>query len=224
MPALIGTDYGRLLLAKLALFAAMLLLAMTNRWYLAIRLPSEDREAAAFASAQCDPRNHAAGIGVVTIVRALGVTVPAAHQVPVWPFEHTLSWRPVANSAWRQVILAAAGAIAIMSAGVALAGFRPGLIGAPLALRAVPRGEQFALGTARRAHAPMGCGSRRVSRRPSRLLTWLLAVPAHPRPMRRHRCLTTESIVRGGELYAQNCHGCHGPQGRGDGRRRPLSP
>ncbi len=30
-PALIGTDYGRLLLAKLGLFAAMLGLAVTNR-------------------------------------------------------------------------------------------------------------------------------------------------------------------------------------------------
>jgi putative copper resistance protein D len=92
VPALIGTDYGRLLLAKLALFAAMLLLAMTNRWYLSIRLPSEDGEAQRLLR-----RNAileiAAGMGVVTIVGALGVTVPAAHEVPVWPFEHTLSWQ-----------------------------------------------------------------------------------------------------------------------------------
>ncbi len=192
VPALIGTDYGRLLLAKLALFAAMLVLAMANRWHLSIRLPSEDREALRLLR-----RNAileiAAGIGVVTIVGALGVTVPAAHQVPVWPFEHTLSWKPVADSAWRQVILAAAGAIALMSAGVAVAGFRPGLM------------RQWWSGLAGVAASVA-------------LLAWLLAVPAHPTTYAASaEPYTTESIVRGSDLYAANCLGCHGPQGRGDG-------
>ena len=45
VPALVGTDYGRLLLAKLALFAAMITLALVNRLRLTPRLHTHDRAA-----------------------------------------------------------------------------------------------------------------------------------------------------------------------------------
>ena len=203
VPALFGTDYGRLLLAKLALFAAMLILAMINRWQLSIRLPSEDREARRLLrrNSLCE---IAAGIGVVTIVGAMGITVPAAHQVPVWPFVHTWSFEPVADSAWRQVILAAAGGLAVVSAGIALAGFRAGLMGAGSG-RPHAHTRQTVAGLAGLAASVA-------------LLAWLLTVPAHPTTYATSpEPYTTDNIVRGGELYAADCRSCHGVEGRGGG-------
>ncbi len=108
VPALIGTDYGRLLLVKLGVFAAMLGLAVTNRGVLTPRLAAGDRAALPMLR-RTAVLEIAAGIGVVLIVAVLGVTVPAAHQPPVWPFDHTLSWQPIQQSAWMQVAVAAAG-------------------------------------------------------------------------------------------------------------------
>ena len=45
-PALLGTDYGRLLVAKLALFVVMLGLATVNRSLSARRLAADDRDVA----------------------------------------------------------------------------------------------------------------------------------------------------------------------------------
>jgi len=228
VPALFGTDYGRLLLAKLALFAAMLILAMINRWHLSMRLPSEDGEARRLLrrNALCE---IAAGIGVVTIVGAMGITVPAAHQVPVWPFEHTWSFEPVSDSAWRQLILAAAGALAVVSSGIALAGFRAGLIHAASGRRrapgyasvapraAPPRGSslRLALPGALTRQTIAGLAGLAAS---VGLLAWLLTVPAHPTTYAASPApYTTDNIVRGGELYAANCRSCHGVEGRGGG-------
>ena len=65
-----------------------------------------------------------AGIGVVAIVGVLGVTPPAIHETPVWPFAHTLSFARAEQSAWLQMALAAAGLLACVAVGVALAGLR----------------------------------------------------------------------------------------------------
>jgi putative copper export protein/mono/diheme cytochrome c family protein len=192
VPALFGTDYGRLLLAKLGLFAAMLGLAVANRGYLAPRLAGGDRPAVRLLR-----RNAileiAAGIGVVIIVGALGVTVPATHQSPVWPFEHTLSWQRIQQSAWIQLVLAAAGAVACIAAAIvvrAALGRPPRLPIAALAGVVVPAG----------------------------LFAWLLAVPAYPTtystsPVR----YTADAIASGAALYASHCIACHGRDGQGDG-------
>jgi putative copper resistance protein D len=92
-PALFGTDYGRLLLVKLALFASMLSLAAVNRFALTPRLAR-----GSFQDAARLRRNAiletAAGVGVIAIVGALGITIPAAHQAPVWPFSFGLDLQP----------------------------------------------------------------------------------------------------------------------------------
>ena len=123
IPALIGTRYGWLLLAKLALFAAMLVLAIANRRHLSIRLGRED-PAAPRLLRRTAILEMAAGLGVVTLVGALGVTVPAAHQSPIWPFDHTLSWNLVVQEAWVSTVLVLVVTIACVGAGVALAGMR----------------------------------------------------------------------------------------------------
>lgn len=96
VPALFGTSYGRLLLAKLALFAAMIALAAANRlrWTPRLRaaqdgLPLRRLGRNALAEAGL-------GLAVLGIVGALGVTVPALHSQTVWPFPYTIAaWRVV---------------------------------------------------------------------------------------------------------------------------------
>ncbi len=109
--ALVGTDYGRLLLAKLALFGTMATLAMANRWYLIPRITANDG-----AALQSLRRNAiletAGGIAVVTVVGALGITVPAAHGTPMWPFARTLSLQAAEQAAWVGAVLGAAGVVA----------------------------------------------------------------------------------------------------------------
>ncbi|HSS70162.1 MAG TPA: copper homeostasis membrane protein CopD [Casimicrobiaceae bacterium] len=93
IPGLVGTGYGRLLLAKLALFAAMLALAAVNRLVLTPRL-STGGSAAASRLRRNALVETAFGAGIVAIVGVLGITIPAAHQSPVWPFSRGLDLEP----------------------------------------------------------------------------------------------------------------------------------
>jgi putative copper resistance protein D len=76
--ALTGSDYGRLLLAKLALVAAMLMLAAVNRYVWTPRLLGVQPHAV-HALRRNTVLEIAAGLCVLGIVGALGVTMPAAH-------------------------------------------------------------------------------------------------------------------------------------------------
>jgi putative copper resistance protein D len=192
VPALVGTDYGRLLLAKLALFATMLALALVNRLRLTPRLYTRDR-AALHGLRRNALLEAATGLLVVTLVGVLGTTVPAAHQTPVWPFAHTLSLEPVYESVGISTALVFAASLALVAAGVALRGFR------------TRRPTLWIPGVAAICIAVSSSA-------------WLLAVPAHPTsylasPVR----FTTTSIVNGAARYARDCSGCHGSQGRSDG-------
>jgi putative copper export protein/mono/diheme cytochrome c family protein len=192
VPALFGTEYGRLLLAKLALFAAMLVIAAANRWYLTPRVAGHDHR-----SLNLLRRNAileiAAGSVVVTIVGALGVSIPGAHQPPLWPFDHTLSWQPAERSAWVGAIVAATITLACVAAGVTLEGARrrrPRLLIAGLACVAAT----------------------------TAISAWLLAVPAYPTTYLASPVpYTTDSIIRGAMLYDRSCSACHGAHGHGDG-------
>jgi putative copper resistance protein D len=77
VPALIETDYGRLLLLKIVLFAAMVSLAAVNRFHLLPRLGDLDRVRQIQRNSLLE-----AGLGlmVIEIVGALGTIPPALHQ------------------------------------------------------------------------------------------------------------------------------------------------
>ena len=95
VPGLFGTGYGRLLLAKLALFAAMVALAAANRLRWTPRLRAGDESAPRRLERNAIAET-ALGLAVLCVVGALGVTVPARHTQIVWPFPYTLSgWRLV---------------------------------------------------------------------------------------------------------------------------------
>lgn len=82
--ALIGTSYGHWLIAKLALFAAMVAIAAYNRQRLSPRIGAGD----GFALRQL-ARNArvelAVGVVIVAIVGHLGISVAAIHDHPVVP-------------------------------------------------------------------------------------------------------------------------------------------
>jgi putative copper resistance protein D len=83
--ALFGTTYGRLLLLKVALFAAMAALAARNRFILTPRVRQgfrADTDAARVAMrgiARNAWKEALLGVGVALIVGVLGMSVPAAH-------------------------------------------------------------------------------------------------------------------------------------------------
>ena len=191
VPALVGTPYGRLLLAKVALFATMVALAAINRRRLTPNVDAGDVGALRMLARNA-AFETAAGVAVVAIVGALGVAVPAAHQSPVWPFAFTLSAEPAESSAAVRWMLGAC----ILTLCVIV----------PAHLwwsNRTARQRAFAYGSAAIV-ALLGAS--------------LLAVPAYPTtyapsPVK----YTTAAIAAGAVSYAANCVQCHGPHGRGDG-------
>ena len=98
VPALFGTRYGALLLAKVALFAAMIALASANRlrWTPRLRTVGEPALKRLRRNAIAETTLGAAVLGVVGV---LGVTVPALHSQTVWPFPYTISdWHMIPAS------------------------------------------------------------------------------------------------------------------------------
>jgi copper resistance protein D len=91
VPALLHTDYGRLLLIKIALFLAMVAIAAVNRFRLTPQLVQQASIAASRDALRKLRRNAAvevlAGAIVIAIVAALGTMPPAihaAHQHPTY--------------------------------------------------------------------------------------------------------------------------------------------
>lgn len=191
VPALVGTEYGRWLLAKVSVFALMLAVATVNRGYLVPRMATGDRGAR--RSLRLNAMLEAAlGIFIVFVVGRLGVTEPAAHQPAVWPFARTLSWQAMERSAWTQLVLAAAGAIALAAALFALKG----------ALSRPPR---------------LSWGAFACIAVPAALFAWLLAVPAHPTTYLTSPVgYTTRAVADGAARYSAYCSACHGRDGRGE--------
>jgi len=196
---LFGTRYGQLLLAKLALFAAMVALAAGNR-----RRFNRVSASAAQPDAGRDPAIAAAfrriarhatyettlGLGIAGIVGALGASVPAMHAPIAWPLPFTLDWDVTAPAThWRLLALLAAAFVAAAFALVSPRSWRfarAGLVAASV----------IALAAA--------CA--------------LVAVPALPTTYARVPIpYAVPSIGRGAALYAAHCAVCHGAEGRGDG-------
>jgi copper resistance protein D len=84
IPALLGTDYGRLLLLKIALFLAMVAVAAINRLRLTPRLIDDSNPAAVHDARRKLRRNATVeasiGAAIIAIVAQLGVLPPASHS------------------------------------------------------------------------------------------------------------------------------------------------
>ena len=226
VPALIGTDYGRLLLAKVALFLAMVAIAAINRLRLTPRLAltvssprcgeallhersANGAPAAARRALRALARNSVTeamlGLAILVIVGALGTTPPGLHVLqPTWPFAVRYS-----DAAFGDTELRAALALAMWAIGVGLlCGAMLILIGAK-ARRAHPRLTPWliAAGTA----VAIACVANFAP-----TLT-LATVEAYPTSFYiAPTGYSASSIVRGAKLFATHCASCHGREGRGD--------
>jgi putative copper resistance protein D len=198
VPALVGTPYGRLLLVKLALFAAMLSLAAINRFRLTPRLIATPSDQAGvpdplrelYRSAACET---GLALLLLLVVGALVHLKPGLHDQPIWPFPIAINAAGVVLTQGARLVLVAAAAAGAL-----------GLVATALAMRR----RRWLFGAAAIAVVILASG---VGLRP-------FVVEAYPTsyihsPIR----YGALSAARGMPLYAENCALCHGPYGYGDG-------
>ena len=198
VPALVGTSYGWLLLAKVALLIPVLLLAQHNRRRLLPRLGGDGDTVGRPAMARLGRFVAAeAGLGLLILLLTTGLSLspPAVHDPVWWPFSQRYAWDVAAalpGGPTRVLIgvqLAFLGLLA-MVVGLMLRSWRVILVGA--GGLAVVAGLWVAL-------PPM-------------------TVDAYPTTYRRSSVpYQAVSVASGGVLYGAHCATCHGPGGRGDG-------
>jgi putative copper export protein/mono/diheme cytochrome c family protein len=190
--ALFGTRYGDVLVVKLALFAALLVIAAINRSRLTPHLVDADGRARRSLRRNA-MLEIAGGILIVAIVGVLGTLVPGAHQSPVWPFPFALdfSLTGLTNRA-----------IAVLYASLLVAGAALALI----------------IGGMRRKTSRMwiaGCVALLVSAVAS---TSIFAVPAFPTTYAASPVpYDVHAVAAGARRFASDCSGCHGADARGNG-------
>jgi putative copper resistance protein D len=214
VPALIGTDYGRLLLIKVALFLAMVAVAAVNRLRITPRLVREAAAGGVPARAEALPaliRNclieTTLGLAIVGVVGALGTTPPGSHVQPTWPFAVRYSDAAFGDPELRGKLVSALWA----SGGGILLGGLLILIGATARRRAWLRACTITTGSA----IAVACVAYFV---PTFQLATVEAYPTsfHVSPTGH----SAGSIVQGANLFATHCASCHGREGRGDGPAR----
>jgi putative copper resistance protein D len=199
VPALVGTDYGHLLLAKVGLFIAMLLVAAVNLLRFAPRLAGAagDRHVIWRTVSRLQSNagiETALGLGVLAIVGALGILPPGLHSEPGWPFPFRLDLDalPVPLQILLAILVLAICLCAVAGVGAAATGqYR----------RMAPFAAALVLCLAA-GWIPLRPAIERAY--PTSYYT-----PAEP--------YAAASIVRGAAVYAENCALCHGATGHGDG-------
>ena len=196
-PALIGTEYGRLLLAKIGLFLGTLVIAAVNLRRLSPCLAA-GAEAAAWRAALWLRRNALAeaglGLAVVAIVGVLGILTPGLHSEPGWPLPVRVDAAALTAGA-RTLLLLLMLAVAVCAVATV----------ATAAAGAYRRAALFAGAVALCLAA--GWLPLRAAVEPAYPTSFY--APAEP--------YAVDSVVRGVALYRANCALCHGADGRGDG-------
>ena len=195
VPNLVGTEYGQLLLIKVALFIAMVAIAVFNRFSLMPRLRRADWpvEATLRAFERNGAIEIALGVAIIAIVGTLGIIAPAIHDQPSWPFPIRIAFEPSADATERLDLL-----VAIAASAAAIAAILVGILSHRL------RWFLLALG----GIALIWFAPRLIELTAPAFPTTFLTSPAG---------YTAQSIAVGAELYVQHCAGCHGQRGRGDG-------
>ena len=191
-PGLVGTDYGRAVLAKVALFGVMIGLALYNRLALTERLSCSGDDARTRLR-----RSVLVEIGlgmlIVGVAALLASLTPAVHEPPLWPFAWQPSFELMSDNEFRQEVVTASLLVGLAAMAVVASLFlRRGRIIAlaVLVLVLVTRGSSFGL----------------------------LLAPAYPTSFFTSPTdFAVSGIVEGQVQYGKLCAGCHGVSGRGDG-------
>jgi putative copper export protein/mono/diheme cytochrome c family protein len=190
LPGLFGTDYGRALLTKAALLLLILLLAALHRFVLAPRLPGSLGVLRLSVAVEA-----ALGLGMLAAASVLVALPPGAHSQPDWPFSMRLSFELMEDEELRREVVDAARAL--------------GGAGLLLLLAILSRRVRWLAVLAAAA------------------ISWfaiphfdLLLLPAVPTYFWQSETgYTKQSIDAGRRAYVENCMGCHGEGGHGDGER-----
>jgi putative copper export protein/mono/diheme cytochrome c family protein len=193
VPALLGTNYGQLLLLKITLFLAMVVIAAVNRLKLTPEL-SAGPAAPALRRLQRNALVEAAlGLIIIGIVGALGSIPPGLHVEPWWPLPFRFDGDAFTAPALRvDAVLASAAAViaaaAIASVVLSRRRRRAAILALLIALAGLAWNLQFFI------------------------------VPAFPTSFYRSPTnFSLGSIARGRVLFERHCAGCHGAAGRGNG-------
>lgn len=189
LPGLAGTDYGHVLLIKLAVFGMLLALAARHRFALSPRLATSPRAL-----------NRSLGLEIVLAAALLAAASllaslpPGAHEQPNWPFPLRPSLDVLADDDLRAEIGAALLQLATAGALLFIATLHRRLhLAAPVAAIAL---AWFALPSLR-----------------------LLLVPAEPTTYwQSPSAHDAASIARGAASFQRHCVACHGSRGAGDGK------
>jgi putative copper export protein/mono/diheme cytochrome c family protein/peroxiredoxin len=202
IPRLLGTTYGYLLLAKLGILIPLMGLASRNRWRLKPRLAN----LAAHSEFEKIPvlltqlqrgviAEVSLGAVILLIVGMMGITPPARHVQPVWPFSFRLDWSNLAASADVRFLTNTGATLSIV--GIVL-------LASAVFIRRHRRwivtggGIVFVMGVL--------------------VATNTLSIDAYPttyvRPSVAYNAI---SVANGMLLYSESCAVCHGIAGYGDG-------
>jgi copper resistance protein D len=197
VPALIGTEYGRLLLAKISVFLVMVLIAAVNLFRLSPRLGTRSGVAIGVTLRQLRRNAYAeagCGIAVLVIVAVLGILPPGLHTEPGWPLPFRFELAALGGQAGAVLLALALGCAISVVFGVISAA-----VGRYRRALGAFAGLFLCLGL---AWLPL-----RPAIEPAYPTTFY--APAEP--------YTASSVARGEPLYAKNCALCHGSDGKGDG-------
>ena len=200
VPALIGTGYGRLLLAKIAIFVTMVTIAAVNLLRMTPRLAEASvGRRPLIQGALGHLRRNAlveAGLGlcVLAIVAILGILPPGLHTEPGWPLPFRLELGALAGRP--QILLAILTALAAI---LAITGVATAAAGRYRAMMAAWGGLATSVA--------LGVLVVRPAIEPAYPTSFY--APAEP--------YATASVEGGARLYAENCALCHGVDGKGDG-------
>jgi putative copper resistance protein D len=197
LPGLLGTDYGRLLLVKLAILVPALGIAWLNRRTLPALSGNADavgrpamRRLATFMAVE-----GALALLLIAVVALLVSTPPARHQAPSWPLSFRLSTIVLGDAPSLQARVLVGSQVAVLGAATALCSLTWRRLGAPILAGAVL----------------LLAGGLGLALPP-------LAIDAYPLTYRRPSVAYTAASITAGEgLYGQHCAGCHGATGAGDG-------
>ena len=200
LPGLVGTFYGWLATAKLALLAVLLAFAAVNRYRLAPALLATEPDVARTRLVRSVFVQTGFGLLTVLVASMLASLPPAVHEQPLWPFDVRPSLVALSDpDLAREVIRGALGA----ACGVVL-------LGAAFAWR---RTRWALLGAAALA---IGAAAPHLD---------LLLVEANPTSyFQSPTGFAATGIARGAVLFVQNCASCHGAGGAGDGPLAAASP
>ncbi len=190
----VGTEYGRVALAKLALLAALVAIAALNRQALAPALAGRDPARARRRLGLSITVETGLGLLVVSAAALLTSLEPAMHQQPAWPFAVQPSLVTVNEDPdFRWEVIEALGALAAASAVLAAAVAR----------------RRFRIPAAAAAAAVAWFALPHLD---------LLFIPAYPTSFfRSPTAFAATSIVHGAALYPPHCAACHGADGQGNG-------